>query len=398
MLTQEEFEKQVSEKYGEKYSVVGTYINWKTPIELRCNRCNTNFTRIPNNITTIRSNICCPVCDNKSVSNSVVVGINDLWTTHPDVASMLENSENGHLFSAGSNKKAMFVCPKCHNIDEKSINDVVRRGYSCKYCGDGISYPNKFMANLLRLNNISYNTEFSFKGIKYRYDFHFNAGDKKYLLEMDGGYGHGCVDIDGRSIEQQLIDDEAKDRLAIDNGFEIIRIDCRYKFGEDRFLYVKNSILNSDLFKILHDLSDETLSICNNIASNSSAIVDLSNLWNNGIRSYDDFMEYFHISRPCVRKRLKTAIEIGLIDCDYKHAISEMRITSNKKLAHSKGSPIQCIETGKVFYSIAEAKRCGYTNIDRFLSGESKYAGTLPDGTKLTWKRITKEEALKYAS
>lgn len=90
-LTQEEFEKQVINKYHGKYSVIGKYIKWDVPIKLRCNSCGYVFERTPNNITAKNRSICCPSCESNKVSNVVVQGVNDLWTTDPEIAQYLED-------------------------------------------------------------------------------------------------------------------------------------------------------------------------------------------------------------------------------------------------------------------------------------------------------------------
>ena len=58
----------------------------------------------------------------------LIVGENDLATVAPKVAAMLSEKDK-HLASeviAGSNKKAVFMCPDCHQEFEATINHVVR--------------------------------------------------------------------------------------------------------------------------------------------------------------------------------------------------------------------------------------------------------------------------------
>lgn len=58
----------------------------------------------------------------------LVVGENDLATVAPKVAAMLSEKDK-HLASeviAGSNKKAIFMCPDCHQEFEATISHVVR--------------------------------------------------------------------------------------------------------------------------------------------------------------------------------------------------------------------------------------------------------------------------------
>lgn len=58
----------------------------------------------------------------------LVVGENDLATVVPKVAAMWsnKNARTPSEFTAGSNKKAIFVCPDCNQEFEAVIQNVVR--------------------------------------------------------------------------------------------------------------------------------------------------------------------------------------------------------------------------------------------------------------------------------
>lgn len=64
------------------------------------------FLSLPTNVFK-DSKICCPVCSGRQV----VRGINDLWTTHPELACRLLNKEDGHKYSFGSNRILKWKCP-----------------------------------------------------------------------------------------------------------------------------------------------------------------------------------------------------------------------------------------------------------------------------------------------
>lgn len=70
----------------------------------------------------------------------LVVGENDLATVAPKAAAMWssKNARTPSEFAAGSDKKAIFVCPDCNQEFEAQINNVVRsvkNGYTgCYYC------------------------------------------------------------------------------------------------------------------------------------------------------------------------------------------------------------------------------------------------------------------------
>lgn len=398
--TQDKFVKRVKEKYNGKYTVVGEYIGYMSPVELMCNQCGVKFTRIASGVLRTRGNTCCPICDKNLITrNCVVKGKNDLWTTNREIAVMLKNPDDGYKYTNGSNVKVPFVCIKCGNVNYKTIAQVVRYGYSCTYCSDGVKYPNKFMANLLSLNNIDYDTEYSIPNYNYRYDFHFVINGDHYLVEMDGGMNHGCVDLPNMTIKDQQANDFNKDTLAENYGYQLIRIDCKYPDNKSRFSYIKDHIINSDLRFLLNDISDNVLNRCDDIAATTSLIVEMANAWNGGVCSQEELQNKFKITSATVNARLKIAVKIGLIDDSYEVVAQTLKESGIRKRSYALSQAVMCNETGKVFPSISAAMREGYTTVGAYLNNKIKYAGKLFDGTELTWKRITKEEYEKlYAS
>lgn len=91
----------------------------------------------------INSRVCrnyqCPYCTNKKV----LKGFNDLWTTHPQVAKLLVNPDEGYKYTYGSVVQLDFKCPDCGAIKNTSLSTVVNRGLTCLSCSDGFSYPEK---------------------------------------------------------------------------------------------------------------------------------------------------------------------------------------------------------------------------------------------------------------
>jgi len=61
LKTTNEFSKQVKEKHNDRYTVIGEYINAKTKIEILCNICNDPWLILPNNL--IRDYGGCPTCN-----------------------------------------------------------------------------------------------------------------------------------------------------------------------------------------------------------------------------------------------------------------------------------------------------------------------------------------------
>lgn len=79
------------------------------------------------------NNTGCPVCS----SNKVLVGYNDLATTHPALVKEWHPTKNGELMPtdvvAGSNKKVWWLCSKGHSFLQSLIKRT-ERSYNCPYC------------------------------------------------------------------------------------------------------------------------------------------------------------------------------------------------------------------------------------------------------------------------
>lgn len=176
-------------------------------------------------------------------------------------------------------------CPSCGYEDYYNLNHVSRRGFSCSFCSDGISYPNKFMRNVLSQLNIKYITEFSPDWANGRfYDFYIPS--KSLIIEMDGALGHGNKSFD-KTAEETLLIDKEKDKIATEHDILVIRIDCKYKSSESRYSYVKSNVINSNIWTLLHLNSNSVdCNKCNEYKT-SNLIYNVCIDWDGTINSYD---------------------------------------------------------------------------------------------------------------
>ncbi len=75
----------------------------------------------------------CPICTNQKI----LIGYNDLATTHPEIAKEWHPTKNGDLTPsdviAGSKRKIWWICSKEHEY-EQSLDKRTQRGFSCPYC------------------------------------------------------------------------------------------------------------------------------------------------------------------------------------------------------------------------------------------------------------------------
>lgn len=267
----------------------------------------------------------CPVCNNKVI----IHGINDMWTTNPELANLLANPDDGYKYSQYSNRKVDWKCPYCHSlIKNKQIGVVKRNNYvPCQYCGDGFSYPEKVMSNILVYLKIEYiqhyrigEQTFIFDNKPYRpeYDFYFELDNKKYIIEMDGDFHNKVHSGSKLSIEQIREIDNKKDILAKENKINLIRIDCRISDYDYIFNSIKNSVLNN-----LFDLS-QINKIEINKKAYSSNIVDACNLYMTKSKNLNTISKILNIPYGTIYSYLQKGAEIGLCDYDPEFSIKNM--------------------------------------------------------------------------
>lgn len=275
--------------------------------------------------------------------------------TNPELVRYFVNSDDAKKYSRQSNVIAAVKCPICGFIKNQYIYNLYQDGFSCPQCSDGKSWPEKFMFNIFNQLNIDFKTEvtkhdkgFEWINGEYRYDFYFQNKNINYLIETDGAF-HNDKNI------QEI--DRIKDNLAIMNEMKIIRIDCKYPKVSERFEYIKNNILHSDLRNIF-DLSLVNWDIANDAALDSNIRI-AAKLWSDGL-SVTEISNNLKICFKTTREYLHIANKIGL--CTYNTISStERKNISCARIAREKtGKPIALYNNDvliNVFYSASELDR-----------------------------------------
>lgn len=269
----------------------------------------------------------CPFC----AGNTVLRGYNDLWTTNPEIAAMLKNPDDGYELSKGSHRKVDWICPDCGTPKNASVKQVMAYGLACAKCSDGISYPNRFIAALLsQLPVDTVTPEWSPKWIgRYRYDIYFVYNNQEYVVEMDGGIGHGELDfVTSQKDEIGLARDIIKDTQAKAHNIILFRIDCKYEKGgiHHRFQYIKNSIIESGLNELL-DLSQVDWDLCNKEATKSLHII-AARQYDAG-KSIKEIAHNLQVHYSTVYNWLKRMSEEGL--CTYRPVLGNPSHQNNRK-------------------------------------------------------------------
>ena len=374
--THEEFIEEIK-LINENIIVIGIFTTIKNNILVKCLKCTGEWEP---SAESLLSGYGCPYCANQKI----LIGFNDMWTTNPELAKLLADPEDGYKYFQGSNQKVNFKCPDCGTIlKNKRISNVRTHGLSCNKCSDGISYPNKFAFNLLEQLNIEFEYEFSPDWIKpRRYDFYFELNNNKYILEMDGGLGHGHENnLSNKTAEESQAIDDYKDMKAKEYGIEVIRIDC----GKSDLDYIKENILTSRLNE-LFDLSNINWLKCHEFCMNSFVKI-ACDLWNSNKYSVKEISKIIKLTTSTIVRYLKMGTEISW--CYYNSNDEKIKNVKNNAISNSK--KIRCIETGIVYDSMNEASK--YINrspktISACCRGKQKTCGISDDGIPLHWEYV----------
>lgn len=321
--TQEEFVEQVN-ALNKGFTVVGKYIDARTPVDIQCNNGHIWPVR-PTNLLSHDSG--CPYCTNKKVW----IGYNDMWTTAPEIAKLLVNLEDGHKYTRCSGEKAYFKCPDCGDISFKTISKVYMNGLKCQKCSDGISYPNKFaraFLNQLPVENVIY--EYSPKWANLsKYDNYFEYENKKYILEMDGIQHFKEMSMYKWSLDDVINADNKKNDMAYEHNICVIRVDCSISTMEHIRESINNSLLNT-----IFNLSNIDWKLCDEVAQKNIA-KEVCCAYNTIQHNTVSLGKMFGISRPTVDEYLKMGTTFGW--CDYSPEVS------NKLNARKRSRPIVSI-------------------------------------------------------
>jgi hypothetical protein len=344
--TTEDFKKEIYELYGNEYKILGEYKGAKTKILVKhnCKECNYHEWAIEP--TSLLNGNGCPVCSGREVK----LGVNTIWDTDRWMCNLGVSEEDAKKYSKGSNKKITVKCPNCDREKEMQINSIYKRkSISCS-CGDGKSYPEKFVFNLLEQLDVDFETEYKPSWIdNKRYDFHIKGINCIIETHGEQHYKEKIFSRCGRGLTKEQINDKYKKEMALSNEIKYyIELDCR----KSEMDYIKNSILNSEL-NDLFDLSNIDWNKCAEFA-NKNIIKEVCECWNNRKDSETtvDVGRIFKLSKSSIIDYLKNGTKLGW--CNYNPK-EEM-----KKIGYNCGKKVEIFKDGQslgIFSSCAELER-----------------------------------------
>lgn len=216
-VKEKEFLIKFKELKGNEFDVVGQYTGSKKLIEIRHNLCKKTYFAIPYNI--IHANSGCRHCAGFKDTQGF---IDQVYEVHREEITVLGEYVNNRVHVRVRHNP-------CGHEWLKSPKDLLG-GSSCPMCRS--SNAERFVAELLKDNNISFTTQKTFEKCVHKHRLQFDFYIEDFLLiEFDGIHHFRPTSFSHETKEQQLknfemvkVHDNIKNKFAIDNNIMFYRI------------------------------------------------------------------------------------------------------------------------------------------------------------------------------
>lgn len=314
-----------------------------------------------NNLKKLKS---CPCCGEKITV--IVPGINDITTTDPWMISYFPGGyDQAKLYTANSGQKVLLKCPDCGNKRYFTLCVLKNTGYMPCDCRMLMSVPNKIsyyvfktIINQLDYYEREYSRDWCGSGTRksYSYDNYFEVNNKKYIVEMDGGLGHGkntykSSKRDTNGIKRDII----KDNLAKEHNIEIIRVECPDCNYHQIYLNLLDKIKN------IVDISclDEAI-IMKEVHKNFIKVIcDYYN--DNKNKTMQEIADEFNIHVHTLRDYLKFGNRYNW--CNYQN-------NNTKTIINIKPEVIKLYKDGNEIKDISKILNISLTTVRKYLQNE----------------------------
>lgn len=249
----------------------------------------------------LKSGAGCVIC---SKNGFVSPQINSIHALYPSVEQFLINKKDAYKYAPHSTSLLKCKCPDCNREYERQCNKIVYYGVPC-VCGDGFSYAEKFVFDVLKQANISFTTQYQFSSSNFRYDFFLE--EYNIIIEVNG-----IQHYKQKWKRNEEENDIKKKEIALLNGIKeknYIELDCR----NSNLNFIKESILNSALNNLLNCKNIDFVK-CSEFALNNLC-KEVSQLWQKG-ESIKTISEKLKLHKHTIISYLKQGNDVGW--CDYK--------------------------------------------------------------------------------
>lgn len=366
-----------------------------------CNKCDNEDWVVESNL--LNQNQGCNVCCNRIAK----LGFNTIYDTDKWMINLGVSEEDSKMYTSRSGQSIRVKCPNCGREKYMIISNIYKyKSIGCT-CSDGISYPEKFVSNLLNQLNIEYVTQYSPEWIKpKRYDFYFKLDNKEYIIETHGDFHYnekGYTGKRAKTLDEEQENDKYKKELALNNGIDTyIELDCR----KSNLDYIKNSIINSELNKIF-DLSQIDWLKCEEFAL-SNIVKEICDYWhlhndiNNEELSTANLSKVFNLHYSTITNYLNKGSKLGWCNYNGKEElkIGKIKAGNTYRLKYSK--PVEVFKNeeslGVFFNSVELSKNSEKLFKTKFNNGKiyDVANGKRKTHKGFTFKYVSKEEYEEY--
>ena len=243
----------------------------------------------------------------------------------PNIAKMIAIPENDLTFedtfkiSPKSDKKKYFIkCYECSQVSSKTyyLQNLVNGLWQCEFCSDKLTIPNKWIQNLLKQLNISFQSEYSPYYFRKTQTVDIFIPSMNLIIEMDGNYGNHTREYD-----------YWRDFLNMKyGGYKTIRIDLKNNYHLREFECLKEESIKS--LSHIFNLSNINWELIWK-ESQKSKCFKAWELWNSGIHSTTEIGRILNLSQATIITYLKRGVKCG--KCDYSKEESLKCMGENNK-------------------------------------------------------------------
>ncbi len=222
--TTQQFKEEVFKLEGDKYEVIGEYVNTKTKIDILHNECGSVYHVTPQQF--IRGDRCTN-CRYKKVSEMKSLTLEEFKER---VYSQVQDEYVVIGEYTGANEPIKMIHKVCGQEISMTPNNFYHHKKRCMYCSG--SKGELAVLEWLVANSFSFKKEYKFEDCKNKrvlpFDFAVlnNDEDVKMLIEFHGIHHYESVKgWGGRGkLERAKLTDGIKEKYCIDNGIELIVI------------------------------------------------------------------------------------------------------------------------------------------------------------------------------
>lgn len=274
---------------------------------------------------------------------------------------LIKNVEDAKKHSINGDGKILCVCPNPNCKKEKYMiaRVLYNYGVTCLNCGNGSSYPEKFIMAYLEVKNIEYIHQYKLKNQHKFIDFYIPS--KNLFIEIHGLQHYR--DTGFMNHEKTIKSDAVKRQYCKDKNIKLIELNASNSY----FNFIKNSIENS----LLENITEEE-------ALKMKEIIVGKRLNKNELGILEDYKNKKSI--PYIAEKYNVS---------FKH-VTNIAKKYGEYQNRSREIKIKCLDDGNIYNSIAEASRAtgiSASSIGMVVSNKRKYCKD-KSGNPSHWTKI----------